>query len=118
MFILLSVVECPTNDYLDSIVNHSAFLKYQDASSRKEEDEDVHCIFHFTPENVLNDARYQEWMKKFSQNTQHIILNSNNSCIASEAVYKNQYLLHMLHPEIFPLLNEECLADDEEVRHL
>ena len=115
--VVFIVVECPTNDYLDSIVNHSAFLKYQDTSSRKEEDEEVHCIFHFTPENVLNDVRYQDWMKKFSQNTQHIILNSNNSCIASEAVYKNQYLLHMLHPEIFPLLNEDCLTDDEETKN-
>lgn len=36
--------------------------------------------------------------------------------MGSEAVYKNQSLLNMLHPEIFPLLNKDCFENDKEVK--
>lgn len=113
-FILIAVLECPTMDYLDSLVNQSAFSKYQNVSSV--EREAVVCIFHITPDEIFNDSQYQDWINKFSPNVQHIILNSKNSGIISEASHKNQYLLNLLHPEIFPLLREDRMNGCEEVR--
>ncbi|XP_060830690.1 ribonuclease Z, mitochondrial [Bombus pascuorum] len=107
------VVECPTEEYLDPILNHPAFLKYQQTESTKEEEHEVFCIFHFTPENIFTTQQYQDWLKKFSSNTEHIVLNNENTCMGSEAVYKNQYLLNMLHPEIFPVLNKDCFEKDK-----
>ncbi|XP_050598344.1 ribonuclease Z, mitochondrial isoform X1 [Bombus affinis] len=109
------VLECPTEEYLDSILNHPTFLKYQQTESTKGEYE-VFCIFHFTPENIFTTQRYQDWLKKFSSNTEHIVLNNENTCMGSEAVYKNQYLLNMLHPEIFPLLNKDRFEKDKETQ--
>ncbi|XP_043796715.1 ribonuclease Z, mitochondrial isoform X2 [Apis laboriosa] len=106
------VLECPTEEYLDSIINHSSFLKYQTESTKKENE--VFCIFHFTPEKIFTSQKYQDWIKKFSSKTEHIILNDENTCMGSEAVYKNQSLLNMLHPEIFPLLNKDCFEKDKE----
>ncbi|XP_076234305.1 ribonuclease Z isoform X2 [Calliopsis andreniformis] len=107
------VVECPSDDYLDSLVNHSAFSKYQITSSTENKEGIVHCIFHITPEEIFSTPQYQDWITKFPPNTQHIVLNSKNSGISSRAVHKNQYLLNMLHPEIFPLLHEEeCLKNN------
>lgn len=102
---------------MDLILNHPTFLKYQQAESTKEEYE-VFCIFHFTPENIFITQQYQDWLKKFSSNTEHIVLNNENTCMGSEAVYKNQYLLNMLHPEIFPLLNKDCFEKDKEVSYI
>lgn len=99
---------------MDSITNHPTFLKYQTESTEKENE--VHCIFHFTPEKIFTTQQYQDWIKKFPSKTEHIILNDENTCMGSEAVYKNQSLLNMLHPEIFPLLNKDCFEKDKEVK--
>lgn len=109
------VLECPTEEYLDSITNHPTFLKYQTESTEKENE--VHCIFHFTPEKIFTTQQYQDWIKKFPSKTEHIILNDENTCMGSEAVYKNQSLLNMLHPEIFPLLNKDCFEKDKEIKN-
>ncbi|CAL7948908.1 unnamed protein product [Xylocopa violacea] len=111
------VAECPTEEYLDSFVNHPEFLKYQQvAKSTEEKNEEVHCILHFTPEKIFTNEQYQNWLQKFPPETEHIILNDENTCMGSEAVHKNQYLLNMLHPEIFPLLSKDCFKNDKETK--
>ncbi|XP_043511447.1 ribonuclease Z, mitochondrial [Frieseomelitta varia] len=107
------VVECPTDEYLDPIVNHPAFLKYQQTETEANENK-VFCIFHCTSDQIFTNQRYQDWLRKFSSNTQHVIVNSENTCMGSEAVYKNQSLLNMLHPEIFPLLSKDRFDKDKE----
>lgn len=99
---------------MDSIVNHPAFLKYQQTETEANKNE-VSCIFHFTPDQIFTNQRYQDWLRKFSSNTQHVIVNSENTCMGSEAVHKNQSLLNMLHPEIFPLLNKDRFDKNQEV---
>ncbi|XP_017757933.1 PREDICTED: ribonuclease Z, mitochondrial isoform X2 [Eufriesea mexicana] len=108
------VVECPTREYLDSLVNDPTLLMYQRKELMKE---DVFCIFHFTPEKVFTEQRYQDWLNAFGSNTQHIILNDENTCMGSEAVYKNQYLLNMLHSELFPLLKVDNFQKDKETNN-
>ncbi|XP_076750186.1 ribonuclease Z [Xylocopa sonorina] len=111
------VVDCPTEEYLDSFVNHPDFLKYQQvAESTEEQSEKVYCIFHFTPEEIFTTGQYQKWLEKFPPQTEHIILNDENICMGSEAVYKNQYILNMLHPEIFPLLSTDCIENDKKTK--
>ncbi|CAK9822129.1 Ribonuclease Z, mitochondrial [Anthophora retusa] len=109
------VADCPTEEYLDSFLNHPAFLKYQQADSN--EQDEICCIFHFTPEKVFTDQRYQNWIAKFSSKIKHVVLNNANSCMGSEAVYKNQYLMNMLHPEIFPLLFKDNIKENEEIKN-
>ncbi|XP_043260367.1 ribonuclease Z, mitochondrial [Colletes gigas] len=107
---VFAVVECPMEEYLDSLVNHPAFSKY---SVPNLEDGGIVCIFHCTPEAVVNNEKYQDWINTFPQSTQHILLNDENYCMGSEAVYKNQHILNLLHPEIFPLLKEDCFKKDK-----
>lgn len=109
------VIECPTEDYLDSLIMNPAFTKHQETASK----EDIaSCVIHFTPENVLNDTRYKNWMNKFAKSTYHMIINKQNEGVGSEAIHRMQYKLHLLHPKLFPLLSfsEEDLkkaSDDE-----
>lgn len=46
-------------------------------------------------------------MCKFSSETQHIIINETNNCLNHEAIHRIQHKLHLLHPEIFPMLHEK-----------
>lgn len=57
-------------------------------------------------------------MNKFSSESEHIILTEGNTCMGSEAVYKNQYMLNMLHPEIFPVLSRHDTKENEKVNNL
>ncbi|KOC66769.1 Ribonuclease Z, mitochondrial, partial [Habropoda laboriosa] len=82
-----------------------------------EQNIEVFCILHFTPEKVFTDQRYQNWIANFPSKVEHIILNNENTCMGSEAVHKNQYLLNTLHPEIFPLLNKNWIKEDENIKN-
>lgn len=108
------VIDCPAEEYLDSVVNHPDFLKYQNVPSKEQE---MLCIFHFTPDKIFDNPKYQNWINTFPQTTQHVILNSKNCCMGSDAVFKNQYILNMLHSEIFPLLSKDSLKEDKETEN-
>ena len=57
------VVECPTFQYLDSLVSNSHLLKY--TSSQISEDELEPClIVHLTPAAVMASDAYQSWMSQ------------------------------------------------------
>ncbi|XP_033321484.2 ribonuclease Z [Megalopta genalis] len=106
------VVECPDEDYLESIINNTKFLKYHQTAS-DEENQKIFYLFHFTPEDIFNHPEYQAWLQKFPSSTQHVILNNENNCMGSEAVYKQQYLMNKIHPELFPLLSEDSLKEEK-----
>ncbi|XP_008548649.2 ribonuclease Z, mitochondrial isoform X2 [Microplitis demolitor] len=98
------VLECPDEDYLDSLVDNKVFNEYQNNADKNNIPQ---YIVHFTPENVLRNSRYVDWMCKFSSETQHIIINETNNCLNHEAIHRIQHKLHLLHPEIFPMLHEK-----------
>jgi len=112
-YYFFSVVECPSEDYLESFVNHTAFAQYQTTSS---ENNAPYCIIHFTPQKVMDDPRYMDWMDKFDLNTRHIVLNEKNECMGTEANHRHQHKLRLLHSDIFPLFNEESFEKKTRVR--
>lgn len=87
-------------------MNHPAFARHQTATLSEGEDA-PYCIVHFTPQKVMDDPRYVDWMGKFGLNTRHIVVNEENECMGSEAIHRHQHKLRLLHPEIFPFLDEE-----------
>ncbi|GLG99578.1 Zinc phosphodiesterase ELAC protein 2, partial [Gryllus bimaculatus] len=101
------VVECPSVQYIENLVNNQLISQYQ-SSAVKEEDM-ASLIVHFTPQHVMTDPRYKNWMDKFSISTQHLILNEENSCMGSVAVHRVQYKLNLLHPHLFPLLGDKSI---------
>ncbi|XP_067209587.1 ribonuclease Z, mitochondrial isoform X3 [Linepithema humile] len=108
------IVECPSEDYLESFVNHPAFAQHQTTTSSK--DDAPYCIIHFTPQKIMDNPRYVDWMGKFGLNTRHIVLNEENECMGTEASHKHQYKLRLLHSDIFPSLDEESFQKKTRVR--
>lgn len=100
-----SVLECPSVDYLDSLLENTIFEDYQ--SSATLDENFAYAVVHFTPPEVMRDSRYKDWMNKFSPSTIHLVLNEENKCLGTEAVHRMQHKLHLLHPKIFPFLDEQ-----------
>ncbi|XP_011865052.1 PREDICTED: ribonuclease Z, mitochondrial [Vollenhovia emeryi] len=110
------IVECPSEDYLEPFVNHPAFTQHQTGTAS--EDDVPCCIIHFTPQEVIDDSRYVNWMGRFGLGTRHIVVNEENECMGTEAVHRHQHKLHMLHPEIFPFLNEDSFQKKTRAKDL
>jgi len=57
------VVECPSIEYLDSLVTNSRLMKYM--SARSSDDELEPClVVHCSPAAVVTSAAYQSWMSQ------------------------------------------------------
>ncbi|XP_066582125.1 ribonuclease Z, mitochondrial isoform X2 [Prorops nasuta] len=79
------VVECPTFDHL----------------------------VHFTPSDIMSNQIYKDWMNKFPKETHHLIINEKNTCRSSEAIYRYQHGLHLIHPDIFPILDTKFMENSD-----
>ena len=58
-FFLISVLECPDNDFLDSLTTSQPLLKL--AGHEKDEPQ---VIVHMTPSHVIETPAYQEFIKR------------------------------------------------------
>ncbi|GBN61385.1 Zinc phosphodiesterase ELAC protein 2 [Araneus ventricosus] len=102
--ITILIVDCPSEEFLDSFVNEKQFVLYQSLSDVVDQ---ITYVFHFSPPDIIKSRKYQAWIQRFHKNVQHYILNSSNPSMSSEAIHQTQNLLHLFHPEIFKLLPEE-----------
>jgi len=54
---LVLVVDCPSADYLESLVENKTLAEYQSNSAGK-----VSLIVHFTPSLIMQSSAYQNWL--------------------------------------------------------
>uniref|UniRef100_A0A8C0FFD4 Zinc phosphodiesterase ELAC protein 2 n=1 Tax=Bubo bubo TaxID=30461 RepID=A0A8C0FFD4_BUBBB len=94
------VLECPHEGFVDAVCENETFQRYQEGLPENQ----VALVIHMTPESVLRDSRYQQWLERFGPGTQHLVLNENSSAVHNPRSYKIQTQLNLIHPEIFPLL--------------
>lgn len=106
-FFLWTVVEAPNEMYLDALLDSIALAKHQ-ASACCDTDK-AKVVLHFTPQDVMVDPRYQEWMSRFSASTDHIIINDVNLCQGLVDVHTMQYKLNHLNNTVFPLLKDNSI---------
>ncbi|CAH2980475.1 unnamed protein product [Chilo suppressalis] len=98
VFIVLDVPEI-------SYLKEAEFSSHFDNGSNPPENIPA-LIVHFTPPEVFHHPTYRSFMSMFGATTRHLILNVQNSCLGSEAVHRTQHKLHLLDPDIFPLLRD------------
>ncbi|KAG7303022.1 hypothetical protein JYU34_013030 [Plutella xylostella] len=63
-------------------------------------------IVHLSAPHIVRDPEYRSFIANFGPSTQHLVVNEQNSCLGSEAVHRTQHKLHLLDPDIFPLLRD------------
>ncbi|OXB81206.1 UNVERIFIED_CONTAM: hypothetical protein H355_005136 [Colinus virginianus] len=105
------VLECPHEGFVDAVCENETFRRYQEGLN----EDKIALVIHMTPESVLRDSRYQQWMERFGPGTQHLVLNENCSAVHNARSYKIQSQLNLIHPEIFPLLTTYQSKEEEAV---
>ncbi|XP_062466564.1 zinc phosphodiesterase ELAC protein 2 [Pezoporus occidentalis] len=105
------VLECPHEGFVDAVCDNETFRRYQEGNPEHQ----VALVIHMTPEAVLRDSRYQQWLQRFGPGTQHLVLNGNSSAVHNPRSYKIQTQLNLIHPEIFPLLSTYQSKEEEAV---
>ncbi len=74
IFILLDI---PSVEFLDSFMEkEQLFAEHQETAAV--DDEIASLVVHFSPQHVIDDPVYQEFMKKFAKSTKHLVLNETN----------------------------------------
>lgn len=74
IFILLDI---PSVKFLDNFKEKEhLFAMHQQTASC--DDDMAKLVVHFSPQHVIDDPVYQDFMKKFATTTQHLVLNETN----------------------------------------
>lgn len=98
------VVDIPDESYLPALMNCERFKQHQDGALT--EDERALVVIHFSPEEMLENAQYKEWIDQFSPSTSHLFINERNTFTGFFAAHRIQRQLHELEPNVFPMLKE------------
>ncbi|CAN7994546.1 unnamed protein product [Ixodes pacificus] len=99
------VVEVPSEEYLDPLLENAAFTSHQAAATR--EQDAARVVVHFSPPSVMEQPAYLDWITRFPASTVHLALNEYAGTLSSAAVHRAQHRLHLLSSSIFPLLHVE-----------
>ncbi|XP_054834443.1 zinc phosphodiesterase ELAC protein 2-like [Eublepharis macularius] len=94
------VVECPHEGFVDAVCENATLRGYQEGK----QENPVALVVHITPEPILRDSRYKQWLERFGADTQHLILNENSQSVHNLRSHKIQSQLNLIHPDIFPVL--------------
>uniref|UniRef100_A0A674J888 ribonuclease Z n=1 Tax=Terrapene triunguis TaxID=2587831 RepID=A0A674J888_9SAUR len=103
------VVECPHEGFVDAVCENDTFRRYQEGKAEGH----VALVIHITPESVLRDSRYKQWLERFGPTTEHLILNENANTVHCLRSHKIQTQLNLIHSEIFPLLTSYQSREEE-----
>ncbi|XP_042308509.1 zinc phosphodiesterase ELAC protein 2 [Sceloporus undulatus] len=105
------IVECPHEGFIDAVCENDTLKRYQEGK----QENPVALVIHITPEPILRDSRYKQWLERFGSTTQHLILNENCQSVHHLRSHKIQTQLNLIHPEIFPLLTNYQSKEEEAV---
>ncbi|KAF9107465.1 hypothetical protein BGX27_008728 [Mortierella sp. AM989] len=102
------VIDCPSVEYLSSLLNAKEFEQFQASESGSGTTVSTlkaECIVHLSGHSILSHPEYKAWMGRFGPNTQHII--ANQDYCSQKLIWKSQsrscHRLSKLNPTIFPL---------------
>ena len=104
------VLECPSVDYIDSLVTNESILQ----NISNEDLNLISVIIHFTPTQVFENPKYQQWMKQIGDTVDHLLLNEDNASEGNVAANRIQTKLNLIDSFVFPLLqsNERQKTDE------
>ncbi|XP_022651975.1 zinc phosphodiesterase ELAC protein 2-like isoform X2 [Varroa destructor] len=109
LFTTFVILECPTEDYIDSFLEAEEFKPYDLEEGALEQDI-KNLIVHITPKNVFESAKYKLFLQRFSPKAVHLQLCAENSHDLSAQAHRAQYQLNLIHNEIFPLLRRSSVT--------
>uniref|UniRef100_A0A6Q2ZIJ5 Zinc phosphodiesterase ELAC protein 2 n=1 Tax=Esox lucius TaxID=8010 RepID=A0A6Q2ZIJ5_ESOLU len=100
------VVECPSEEFVQPVCNNQ---QLKDPAA---------LVVHMTPERVLKNDEYKQWMERFPSTTEHLILNEQVCTVHNVRSHKIQTQLSLIHPEIFPELKHYKTKETQATMHI
>ena len=105
---VFAVIDCPSEEYLDSLVQSQALPQLLHADGRS-----PNLLLHITPADVFETEAYQTWMKAVAPNAQHIVINAQYSrSLTNFTSAAKQQVSHETHLGPFLIIivtdNAEC----------
>ncbi|KAF9427791.1 hypothetical protein BGZ76_002186 [Entomortierella beljakovae] len=101
------VIDCPTVEYFNSLLNAKEFEQFQTSGSEAGTSEgktEVECIVHLNSHSIVSHPEYKAWIQRFGPKTQHIF--ANQDYCSQKLIWKSQsrscYRLSSLDSTIFP----------------
>ena len=106
------IVDCASEEAIDDFVKLDIFKEYQQNATFEENE--AYAVVHFSPKEVVEHPKYQEWINLFSSSTYHLMLNEMNVCPGYLSAHEVQHRLNLINSKMFPLINKEGfqLVDD------
>ena len=100
---VFAIIDCPTPNYLDSLISNPRFCDYYVNSTNNFQK--IMVMVHLSGRDVVLSTSYQEWCNRFGPETQHILLDTAEKI--NEPIYaaslKMNIKLNLTDPEIFPM---------------
>uniref|UniRef100_A0A6G1SEK5 ribonuclease Z n=1 Tax=Aceria tosichella TaxID=561515 RepID=A0A6G1SEK5_9ACAR len=99
------VIDCPSQQDIQSVVQSQELNRLQKFRSQNGERQ-IDLVIHFSPEEVIKDTRYKQWIDEFPQQCKQIMLVYSEDCAPASFIdsYRLQYLLRQIEPQLFPTL--------------
>lgn len=97
-------VDIPDESYLPALLECERYKPHQEGALV--EDDRAIVVVHFSPEEMIANPQYKEWMERFSLSTTHLMINERNTFTGYFASHRIQRQLHELDPNVFPMLKE------------
>ncbi|KAK3824590.1 MAG: beta-lactamase-like protein [Benniella sp.] len=105
---VVMIIDCPTVDYISSLVNAKEFERYQDLESTSDTAADklkAEFIVHLGGHAILSHPKYKAWMERFGPETEHVV--AHEDYCSQKLIWRSQsrssYKLSALDPTIFPV---------------
>lgn len=102
---VFAFVDIPDEGYLQALKNSEAFKAHQKQAVK--EDDAALIVVHFSPENIMTNPVYVEWMEQFIPSTMHWFVNERNEFTGFFASHRIQRQLNELDTNVFPMLKEQ-----------
>ncbi|XP_066560774.1 zinc phosphodiesterase ELAC protein 2 [Amia ocellicauda] len=108
------VVDCPSEEFIEPICSNQHLHRYQSSGT----EDRVSLVVHMTPEAILETESYKQWMERFGHSTEHLILNEQAQTPHNVRSIKIQTQLNLIHPEIFPMLQNYQTTEKPAALHI
>lgn len=103
---VILLIDCPNVPLLKALLRSPRFAPFQ-ASGK--DAQNLACIVHITPSEILTAPAYQQWMNSFPEGTEHLISNADHC--ASPHVFRSsaklQMMLNKINDHLFPIPHAE-----------
>ncbi|XP_063444670.1 zinc phosphodiesterase ELAC protein 2-like [Mytilus trossulus] len=109
------VVECPSEDYLYSLLRSEKLSECQG-----DNDNSAELVVHMSSYNMVNNQQYQQFIQRFSSSTRHMFLHEKTSTLSLPSVLELQSTLNLLNSTIFPQLHipKQQIEDFKSENHI